>query len=80
MKSALADGKLAFVGTINFDFRSLVHHFECGATLYKCPCLKDIKSDFEEMLKVSKQVPENYKLGFFARLFCALIRTIYPLL
>ena len=80
MKTILADDELAFVGTINFDFRSLVHHFECGATLYKCPCLKDIKEDFEEMLKVSKQVPENYKLGFFARLFCALIRTIYPLL
>lgn len=80
MKTMLADDELAFVGTINFDFRSLVHHFECGATLYKNPCLVDIKQDFEQMMEVSHQVPANFKPSFGTRSFCTLIRLLYPLL
>ena len=79
MKSALADEELGFVGTINFDFRSLVHHFECGATLYKTPCLKDLQEDFDEMLKVSAKVPENFKLGVGSRFICAILKLFYPL-
>ena len=79
MKSALADEELGFVGTINFDFRSLVHHFECGATLYKTPCIKELHEDFEEMLKVSQKVPTNYKMGRFGRFICAVLKLFYPL-
>ena len=80
MKSMLADDELAFVGTINFDFRSLVHHFECGTLVYKSDCIKDIKNDFEEMLSVSKQVPQNFKLNIFARMLCGIVKLISPLL
>ena len=80
MKTILADDSLAMVGTINFDFRSLVHHFECAAVIYQNQCLKDIKEDFQEMLAVSKQVPTNYKLGWWSRRFCSLIKLITPLL
>ena len=80
MKTILADDSLAMVGTINFDFRSLVHHFECAAVIYQNQCLKDIKEDFKEMLAVSKQVPTNYKLGWWSRRFCSLIKLITPLL
>ena len=80
MKSAIADGELAFVGTINFDFRSLVHHFECGALLYKNPCLEEIQEDFKEMLAVSEKVPSNFKLGLFSRFFCAILKIFCPLL
>ena len=80
MKSMLADDKFAFVGTINFDFRSLVHHFECGTILYDVPCIKDIHDDFEEMLSVSEKVPENFKLGIFSRMICGIVKLIVPLL
>ena len=79
MKSALADGELGFVGTINFDFRSLVHHYECGATLYKVPCLKELQEDFNEMLKVSQKVPTNFKLKSFGRFLCAILKLFFPL-
>lgn len=79
MKSALADEELGFVGTINFDFRSLVHHFECGATLYKTPCLKELHEDFNEMIKASQKVPTDFKLGLFARFKCAILKLFYPL-
>ena len=79
MKSAIADGELAFVGTINYDFRSLVHHFECGAVLYKCNCMQEIQDDFKEMLSVSEKVPKDFKLGFWGRNICALIKLLSPL-
>ena len=79
MKSALADGELGFIGTINFDFRSLVHHFECGATLYKVPCLNELQEDFNDMLKASEKVPSDFKLGRLARFNCAILKLFYPL-
>ena len=80
MKTALADGELGFVGTINFDFRSLVHHFECGALLYKNPCLKEIQKDFDEMINVSEKVSKDFKLGLWSRFVCAIMKIFAPLL
>ena len=80
MKSAIADDELAFVGTINFDFRSLVHHFECGTLLYKCGCMKDIRKDFDKMVADSEQVPANYKLKRGTMWFCSIVKLITPLL
>ena len=80
MKSAIADDELAFVGTINFDFRSLVHHFECGTILYKNKCLKEIRNDFDEMVSVSEEVPTSYKLKRGTRWFCSIVKLITPLL
>ena len=80
MKSAISDGELAFVGTVNFDFRSLVHHFECGTILYNCKCMKEIEDDFKQMIEVSEEVPSNYKLKLGTRWFCSLVKLITPLL
>ena len=80
MKTVLVDDELAFVGTINMDYRSLVHHFECGATLLRTPCLKDIKEDFLQMISVSEAVPEDYSLSPFQKVLCALLSVFIPLL
>ena len=79
MKSAIADGELAFVGTINFDFRSLVHHFECGTILYKCGCMKEIEDDFKEMVSVSEEVPSNFRLRGPIRAVTSLLKIISAL-
>ena len=79
MKSAIADDELGFVGTINFDFRSLVHHFECGAVLYKCKCMKEITADFEEMIKQSEKVPANFKLKGMKKSICSILKIISAL-
>ena len=79
MKSAIADDELAFVGTINFDFRSLVHHYECGTILYKCHCMKEISDDFKEMLFVSQEVPANFKFKGFQKSLCSLLKIISAL-
>ena len=80
MKTILADERLAMVGTINFDFRSLVHHFECGAVLYRNHCAQDILDDFKQMLEVSEKVPANFKLNKRTKRLCSLIKLISPLL
>lgn len=80
MKSAIADDELAFVGTINFDFRSLVHHFECGTLLYKNPCLKDIRADFDEMISQSQPVSKDFKMKRGTKSFCTLMKLFTPLL
>lgn len=58
-KVFLSDDIKAVVGTINLDYRSLYHHFECAAYLYDVPCIKDIKYDFYVTLDKSQLVDNN---------------------
>ena len=60
-KLMLVDDRLCFVGTINFDFRSLTHHFECGVTFLDAPCLPEIKEDLDQMVSESELVPVDFK-------------------
>ena len=80
MKAMSVDCKMAFVGTINFDFRSLVHHFECGALLVRSKCIKDIEDDFIDMLKVCTKVPQDFKLPLRTRSFCSIAKLFTTLM
>ena len=51
-KVCVSDECRAVVGTINLDYRSLYHHFECAAYLYKAPCISEIEQDFQQTLAV----------------------------
>ena len=62
-KQVLCDESCAAVGTINFDYRSLYHHFENGVFLYKCRSVADISQDFEDTLEMCREVTEYYKSG-----------------
>lgn len=53
-KTFLSDGEVGVVGTINLDYRSLVHHFECGTWMYQCPALKDMEKDFRNIFAQSR--------------------------
>lgn len=79
-KMVLVDEELSFVGTINFDYRSLIHHFECGVLMYKTNCIKDIHNDFMEMKKVSSLTSEQtFKTNFLTRLVLSLFSVFTPL-
>ena len=80
MKTLLADGRLAFVGTINCDYRSLVHHFECGAVMCDTPCCQDILEDFKEMMIEAEEVPQLFTMSKFMVFICALIKPFASLL
>lgn len=48
-KTYISDDIVGMVGTINMDYRSLVHHYECGVWMYDMPCLVDIRRDIESV-------------------------------
>ena len=61
-KAVVCDDEKAVVGTINFDYRSLYHHFECAAYLYKTPCIADIEQDFQQTRAACRTVtPETIR-------------------
>lgn len=55
-KCVLCDDELATVGTINFDYRSFYHHFECGVLLYQTDAVAALKKDMEETFAVSERI------------------------
>jgi cardiolipin synthase len=80
-KSYLADDNQAMIGTINLDYRSLVHHFENGVWMYDCDSIKDLKSDMEETLSKSIEVtPEMLKTNLLKRFIRAVVRIFAPML
>ena len=80
-KMLLCDDEMAFIGTVNLDYRSLVHHFECGAMLYQSPCLKDIKEDFEQTLLASEEITkENLKIGRLSSFKNTIVEMFSPML
>ena len=78
-KQILCDDDLAVVGTINLDYRSLLHHYECGVLMFKTKSIKDIKADFENILIESKDM-KNFKQKAITRLFCAICKLFTPML
>lgn len=81
-KVFLSDDTQAVVGTINLDYRSLYHHFECGAYLYGGSVLKDIKSDFQQTLAISQAVTleDAKKQSIFSRLLGLILKVAAPLM
>ena len=81
-KSFVSDGVRGVVGTINLDYRSLSHHFECGAYLCGTPCIGDIEADFRETLKRCRRVTaqEAAHPGLYWRLVGTLMKPFAPLL
>lgn len=79
-KTMIVDGKLAFVGSINMDYRSLVHHFENGITIYGGEVMGDIQEDFNEMAEASTRVPNSFSLTAWQKILVALLSVFFPLL
>ena len=80
-KSYLVDDDYAMIGTINLDYRSLVHHFENGVWMYKCGCIRDLKLDMEDTLgKCIEIKEESLKTNLLQRFICAVVRIFAPML
>ena len=80
-KSYLVDGKYAMIGTINLDYRSLVHHFENGVWLYNCDSIADLKRDLDDTLAKSIYIaPSSQKTNLLQRFIRSIVRIFSPLL
>lgn len=79
-KSFISDDKYAVCGTINLDYRSLVHHFECGSWMYNTTCIKDMKKDFIETLEVSEEISlKRARLKGWKKLLAEVMKVFSPL-
>lgn len=55
-KTFVVDDEYGVVGTINMDYRSLYLHFECGVWMYNSDSINNMKIDFLDTLKLSKNI------------------------
>ena len=58
-KVVVSDDEKAVVGTINLDYRSLYHNYECAAYLYRTDCIPEIEQDFLDTQEKSLTVTED---------------------
>lgn len=81
-KVFVSDNDTATVGTINLDYRSLYHHFECGAFVYNNSVVWDIERDFQDTLKKCQKVTtEDLKRrNVFEKMAGRVLRLIAPLM
>ncbi len=81
-KVAVADGREGVVGTINWDYRSLYHHFECAAYINGVPCLAEIEADLQQAMAQSRPVTAESMKGeaLFYKAAGPLLKVLAPLL
>ncbi len=81
-KTVVMDDVVATVGTINFDYRSLYLHFECGVWMYNCAAIYEIKDDFLKTVskcdRITDKELENTK--GLKKLGQSILRLVAPLL
>ncbi|MEG1996245.1 MAG: cardiolipin synthase [Oscillospiraceae bacterium] len=81
-KTFVSDDKISTIGTINLDYRSLYHHYECGVWMYQTDATMELKKDFLEMLNVCQQVTieDCKKEKWYKKLFITIIKIFTPLM
>ncbi len=81
-KVFVSDDREAVVGTINLDYRSLYHHFECASYMFKTRSIPAIERDVQETLHqcraVTYQTVRHEKLAL--RLCGFVLKALAPLL
>ncbi len=81
-KVFVSDDVKAVVGTINLDYRSLYHHFECGTFLYRADCIAEIEKDFQDTLvkcrRVTQESIKKEKMSY--KLMGGFLKFIAPLM
>ena len=80
-KAMLCDDKVAGIGSVNLDYRSLFLHFECNSIFYKADIIGELKKDYLKTLKECRErTVESINNNYLHRLTDSLLRVIAPLL
>jgi len=80
-KSFVCDDKIAVVGTINLDYRSLYLHFECATLIYNAKVIHAIKQDAIETIDVSREIiMQKSKKSIVGAFVDAILHLLSPLL
>ena len=81
-KVFVSDDVKAVVGTVNLDYRSLYHHFECGLVLYRNSQVAVMERDIQDTLKkcIEMKVEDYKKLKLADRALGRIMRIVAPLM
>lgn len=81
-KVFICDDTEGVVGTINLDYRSLYHHFECAAYFYGVACISQMETDFSDTWQKCREITlSNLKdITLSRRLTGFLLKPIAPLM
>ena len=81
-KSFVADDIEGVVGTINLDYRSLYHHFECAAYCYNTGGIFELEKDFEETLEKCTRVTKKniWRKYWYIKPLSFILKVFAPLL
>ena len=81
-KCFVADDKVATVGTINLDYRSLYLHFECGVFLYNTNAVFELKEDAVDTIAKSREITLEFckQRSIWLTAIQSVLRVISPLL
>lgn len=81
-KTFVVDDRIATVGTVNMDFRSLYLHFECGVWMFDSSVISEIKNDYVNTLEKCDEVTleEVEQTSVIKQFFQSILRLISPLL
>ena len=81
-KVFVSDNSRAVVGTINLDYRSLYHHFECATYLYRTSSVLAIEEDFQATKDQCRRVSTNdvKNLPFHQKALGLLTKLVAPLM
>lgn len=81
-KQFVSDDKIALVGTINLDYRSLVHHFENGVWMYDTSSVLPIRDDFLSTLEQSEEITLESlrRRGLLYHVLLSILRLFAPLM
>ena len=78
-KQVLCDDDVGIIGTINFDYRSLLHHYENAVWMYKTDALVSLKKDFDDIFNNANSM-EKYHQNIFVYILCKALKIFQPLL
>lgn len=81
-KVFVSDDREGVVGTINLDYRSLYHHFECASWMYDTPVLQTIEKDFQETLANCRVVTYDTikSQKWYEKLLGIVLKVVAPLM
>lgn len=80
-KVFVSDDNKAVVGSINLDFRSFYHHYECATYFYRQDTVLDVEKDFQETLEKCQLVTMEYykSIPWYDRLNGQILKLFAPL-
>jgi len=80
-KQMVSDDKRAILGTINLDYRSLVHNFECAVYLHNDETVKEMRDEYIDLLEDCDEIDlKSCKVKWYVSLLRKTVSFFAPLL